>query len=165
MKTIRQRPKCTGTRLHNIWRGMKQRITDVNHKDYQYNGACGVTICDEWRKDYWTFHDWAWSHRYAETLTIDRLRGGNYAPGECRWVDRATQVSNMRSNVYLTAWGETKTPAEWSRDRRAAVGDGTIQKRIARGMTGEQAVSWPSRKKWPPGDREITLIVPGVSPA
>ena len=44
----------------------------------------------------------------------------------------------------VTAFGETKTVAEWEMDRRAAVYGELILRRIAEGMTPEQAVSTPT---------------------
>ena len=81
------------TRLNDIWLHMRQRCTVANHPKYHRYGGRGITVCHEWQ-DYRTFRDWAMSHGYAPTLTIDRIdNDGNYEPGNCRFI---TQAENTR---------------------------------------------------------------------
>lgn len=83
----------TGTRLYNIWSGIKQRCYDKNHKAYPFYGAKGVVICDEW-KDFQSFYDWSMSSGYDDTLTIDRINNAAmYSPENCEWV---TLQENIR---------------------------------------------------------------------
>ncbi len=60
------------TRLYNIYSGMKQRCYNPNNQHYQWYGAKGITICDEWLGDngLQNFFDWSLSHGYDENLTI-----------------------------------------------------------------------------------------------
>ena len=44
----------------------------------------------------------------------------------------------------ITAWGETKSALGWEKDERSAVGRQQILKRIAAGMSAEDAISRPS---------------------
>ena len=56
-------------------------------KDY---GGRGIAVCDEWRNSYLAFKEWAMSHGYDDTLTIDRIdSNGNYEPNNCQWAGQS----------------------------------------------------------------------------
>jgi hypothetical protein len=85
----------TGTRLYNIWCGMKDRCYNPNAIPYSRYGGKGITICDEWVNDYDTFREWALTHGYKDTLTIDRINNNlGYSPVNCRWITKAEQNRN-----------------------------------------------------------------------
>ena len=102
-------------RLHNIWLGMRQRCSKPNCSGWHKYGAKGIRVCEEWDRSFEAFRDWAYSHGYEDTLTIDRLDPhGNYEPGNCRWVTQKVQQNNRSNNVKLTYKGETHSLIEWS---------------------------------------------------
>jgi uncharacterized protein (DUF2237 family) len=79
---------------------MKTRCNNPNATGYKHYGAKGVTVCDEWSKDFTAFAKWAFANGYDPALprdkcTIDRIDpSGNYCPSNCRWVDMSTQNKN-----------------------------------------------------------------------
>ncbi len=78
-----------GTRIHNIWKGMRQRCNNPNHKYHPRYGGRGISVCDEW-DEYLLFRDWALSNGYADNLTIDRIDNDKgYSPDNCQWLTRA----------------------------------------------------------------------------
>jgi hypothetical protein len=58
-------------RIYRIWIGIKSRCNNPNDTGYHHYGERGITVCDEWDRDFMTFYDWAMSHGYSDDLTID----------------------------------------------------------------------------------------------
>ena len=104
-----------GTRLYNIWQGIKQRTTNPNHHEYSDYGERGIDICEEWKDSFENFKKWSYENGYQDNLTIDRKNNDKgYTPDNCRWITIKEQQRNRRSNHCLTYKGETKTITEWS---------------------------------------------------
>lgn len=104
-----------GTRLYEIWEGMKKRCNNPNSKYYHLYGGRGICVCDEWQNDFSAFRDWAMANGYEDNLTIDRMEvDGNYEPSNCRWATRKEQNNNTRRNHIITVGGVSKNIAQWS---------------------------------------------------
>ena len=102
------------TRLHNIWLTMHQRCEKPKCSGYHKYGAKGIKVCEEWGS-FEKFRDWAYSHGYDDTLTIDRINPkGDYSPENCRWATQKEQQNNRSNNIHLTYKGETRSAIEWS---------------------------------------------------
>ena len=85
------------TRLYRIWSDIKRRTLNPNFKQYNDYGGRGITICEEWKNDFVSFHDWAMSNGYSDEFSIDRIdNDGNYEPSNCRWTTRTIQSRNQR---------------------------------------------------------------------
>ena len=106
--------KFSGTRLYEIWKGMKSRCYYEKDSRYSRYGGRGIAMCDEWRKDFLAFREWALNNGYSETLTIDRIdNDGNYCPENCRWATIKEQCRNRSSNIKIKIGSEEKTFTEW----------------------------------------------------
>lgn len=136
-----------GTRLYEIWCGMKKRCQNPNDKRFKNYGGRGIMICEEWKNDFQAFYDWAMANGYEDHLTIDRIDvNGNYEPSNCRWVNARVQQRNTTRNRFVTAFGKTKTIAEWSED--SGIDQGVIKDRLNKlHWTAEEAVSIKTLKK------------------
>lgn len=90
------------TRLHKVWCGMIRRCYAPGTPYYKHYGGRGIAVCDEWRKDFQSFYDWAMANGYNPSAprgecTIDRIDvNGNYEPANCRWVPMKVQTANRR---------------------------------------------------------------------
>ena len=89
-------------RLYRVYRSMIERCTNPNHIAYKNYGGMGISVCNEWRKDYSKFRKWALDNGYDETKdrkeqSIDRIDNNKgYSPDNCRWTTAKVQRSNQR---------------------------------------------------------------------
>lgn len=136
----------TGTRLYNIWNGIKSRCSNPNDTCYQHYGARGITVCDEWKNDFSSFRKWALENGYADNLTIERKDvNGNYEPNNCCWITLVQQGYNKTNSVLITRNGETKTMTEWA--RIFGIPYKTISYRLKAGWSEEHLFDPPKNKE------------------
>ncbi len=86
-----------GTKLHNTWRAMKNRVKE-NYFQSQYYADKGITICDEFKK-YIPFREFALKNGWKDGLTIDRIDGNKgYYPENVRFVTQ--RENNLNQERY-----------------------------------------------------------------
>lgn len=128
-----------GTKIYNIWRGMRDRTRHESHRQYKDYGGRGITVCEEW-DDFMTFYNWAISNGYKDGLSIDRIDNNKgYCPDNCKFSTRIEQGNNKRNNHILTMNGEEHTLAEWS--RITGLDRGAIYSRLEKGWSVEKALT------------------------
>lgn len=117
----------------------------ISYKDY---GGRGITVCNTWKNSFEKFAEWALDNGWEKGLTIDRINNDQgYSPDNCRWSTVQEQQNNRRSNLRMTAFGETKTLSNWSRDSRCIVSYYVLYDRIHKlGWSLEDALTKPCRK-------------------
>ena len=126
--------------LYIVWGSMKKRCTNPNCDAYHNYGGRGITICNEWLDNFKAFYDWAISNGYTSGLTLDRIdNDGNYEPSNCRWVDKATQVSNRRNTRFITYNGKTQSLKAWADELNLDYH--ALYSRIARGWDLKDALA------------------------
>lgn len=105
-----------GTKLYNVWKGMRMRCNNSNTEHFMAYGGRGITICKDW-DEFLTFKTWSIKNGYAEGLSIDRINvNGNYEPDNCRWSTQLIQVRNARSNNKITFNNKTQCLSEWAEE-------------------------------------------------
>ncbi len=117
--------------LYDCWRNIKRRCYNNNTEDYKNYGGRGIEVCEEWKKDYIPFLEWALENGFEEGLTIDRIdNSGNYEPNNCRWITQKEQLRNRRNTRFIEYNGVTKTISEWADD--LGIHRATFNKRVKR---------------------------------
>ncbi|MCK4824208.1 hypothetical protein KA005_51125 [bacterium] len=92
----------TRTKLYNVWRGIKSRCHLKTSDAYQWYGARGISVCDEWRFDFKSFHDYVVKlpNYNRPGYSIDRIENeGDYEPGNLRMATPKEQASNRRERI------------------------------------------------------------------
>ena len=130
------------TRLYAIWCGMKARCYNPARNRYQYYGAKGIGVCEEWKNDFLAFEEWAIKSGYADNLTIERINiDKNYTPENCAWVTHEEQAKNKRNNRKILG----KNTGEWA--RRLGGNHKLVSNRISKlGWSETEAISKPKRQ-------------------
>lgn len=135
--------RLTNHPLYRVWASMKNRCTNPNSNSYQWYGARGIEVCDEWKNDPESFIRWGEANGYRKGLQLDRQDNDRgYAPGNCRWVTPQKNVANSRkSNLHF--WrGEYRTEREIA--RLADINPSTLHNRLNKiGLAIEDAVALP----------------------
>jgi hypothetical protein len=148
------------SRLYHVWDGMKSRCYRPNARGYKNYGGRGITVCDEWRDNFVAFRDWAMANGYVENTekrkggcTLDRIDvNGNYEPSNCRWVNATFQANNTRRNYMITAFGQTKSLAQWARD--TGISYSALTWRVKSGWPIEKALT----EKYPMKARAVHRV-------
>lgn len=149
---FKKRPKLTVEypEIYVSWTSMRKRCYRTKNHNYADYGGRGIKVCDEWKDDSTAFILWALENGWAPGLTLDRIDvNGDYSPENCKWSTIIEQCNNKRNNTTLTAFGETKSLADWSRDERCQAKYFTIVRRNKEGkMTPEEIITTKEAWSW-----------------
>lgn len=127
-----------GTPLYQRWKGMKQRTSDPNAKQFADYGGRGIKVCERWQ----SFENFAadMGPTFHDDLTLERIDvNGDYEPANCTWITKAEQARNRRNNHAVTWQGRTMVLAAWEEAlglNRRILGD-----RLRRGWSIERALT------------------------
>lgn len=134
-----------GKHLHNVWRGMRNRVSP-NYFEKQYYYDKGITMCPTWRQ-YVNFKKWALLNGYNDRLEIDRKENDKgYYPSNCRFVTREENMANRDCTRKIYYNGQMIALKSILRAVGKTNHYHTIWSRIKRGWHPELAVDTPIRK-------------------
>jgi hypothetical protein len=133
----------TKTAEYQTWLGMKKRCYSDNEPGFENYGGRGITVCDEWVDSFEAFYRDMGAR--PEGMSIDRINNDlGYSKENCRWATREIQNTNKRSNLYITALGETRLLKEWA--EITGINRATLTYRINQlGWSPDRAMSTPAR--------------------
>lgn len=127
------------TTEYRSWCHMKTRCYNSAIEAYPNYGGRGIKVCDRWRNSFTNFLA-DMGPKPSPKHSLDREDNhGNYEPGNCKWSTRAEQSNNRRNNQYITAFGQTKNIAQWSRDLDIDIRN--ISRRLQKGYPPEDCLS------------------------
>lgn len=140
--------------LFEIYRGMIKRCYNTKSKRYKDYGGRGIKVCDEWLND---GDDYSGLMRFIEFITnkhknyvellsmkysLNRTNNdGNYCPENCELASPTDQANNTRGNHIETVFGVTDTLANLARRFAPNIKMSTINQRLHRGMSLEDALT------------------------
>lgn len=132
--------------LYRCWSSMLSRCTSRGNHSWKRYGGRGITVCSAWQASFLEFKTWAEANGYKPELQLDRIdNDSGYAPDNCRWVTPRQNANNTSANRRLTAFGRTRTVAEWAREKECTVSPITLRARLSRGWEIEKAIATPAR--------------------
>lgn len=98
----RKKHGLTKHKLYSKWHDMKNRCYNKNVDRYKNYGACGVSVCDEWKNNFLSFYNWCIENGWKDNLQIDRIDvHGNYSPDNCRLLTAIEQRFNKKNTFYI----------------------------------------------------------------
>lgn len=126
------------TAEYDAWVNMKSRCLDSNSSSYEYYGALGVFVCQEWLNSFEVFLNDV-GLKPSKEYSLDRINVyGNYEPGNVRWSLIEVQSNNKRTRRVFSKGQETLTLLEWS--KKLGVPYKTLHTRLSTGWTIEQVL-------------------------
>lgn len=129
----------SGSKLHYIWKGMRQRCLNPNNKDYHNYGMRGISISNEWM-EFLGFYKWSVQSGYKDGLTIERIDvNDGYFPHNCKWIENKKQARNTRKLVLLEYNGCIRPLVEWAEIFN--ISSKTIKGRLSRGWSISNALN------------------------
>lgn len=86
--------------LYHTYNQMLSRcFQGETHPRWSAYGGRGITVCDRWRTDFWSFVTDMGPRPTG--FWLDRLdNDGNYEPSNCAWVDPSTSNKNRRPTTH-----------------------------------------------------------------
>lgn len=84
---------------YKAWHNLCSRCSNPEHRLYKNYGGRGITVCDEWKKDFNAFYNYvsALEHYGEPGRSIDRIDNDKgYFPGNVRWATAKEQANNQR---------------------------------------------------------------------
>ena len=96
--TARNKERAThgmsDTIAYKKWNSMKHRCYNHKYKNYHRWGGRGISVCDEWKNDFFKFKEW-FDLNHIDGFELDRRDNDkNYEPSNCRFVSKQTNILN-----------------------------------------------------------------------
>lgn len=129
---------------YKTWISILQRCHNPKNSEYHNYGGRGILVCARWLAFEYFYTDMG--PRPAKGYSIERNNvNGHYDPDNCRWATHEEQVNNKRNNVRYEIDGFVKNITQLAKE--VGLNRATVNSRLIRGATIEEALSKPLRKR------------------
>jgi hypothetical protein len=126
------------------WQSIKTRCYNKNHKDYNYYGARGITVCERWKNCFKSFYK-DMGARPSKLHSIDRINGSlGYSPENCKWSTKKEQSENRKNSVMVKIGREIKNLSVWLNE--FDITWSSYKYRMKNGMSMVEAITSPKRQ-------------------
>lgn len=120
------------------WVSMWERCYLQDSQSYEYYGARGIRVCEEWM-NFQAFYNF-WGDSPFEGATIGRIdNDGNYEPSNCKWQTQEQQNNNTRRSRLITWNGKTQSIRDWAAEYN--IGTRRLSERLRRGWDMQRALT------------------------
>lgn len=148
----------TGTKIYKVWKDIKDRCLNPRHHAYKYYGGKGITLQDEWRDNFLSFHNYIsqLTNFGREDMRLNRIDlSKGYHPGNLEWSRHRTQMLKNASLVS-TRSKEIRAPilAE-----RLGIPVHTLKYRLKAGWTMTEIESIPAGGRRNDGKEKVTVNI------
>ncbi len=121
---------------------MKCRCLCATHVHYHRYGGRGITVCKSWQGENGFSNFMRSLGPRPNGMTLDRIDNDRgYEPANCKWSTWLEQANNTSNCRLVTAFGEIKSAAAWSRDKRCVIGSALFIFRLNKGVPPELAMT------------------------
>jgi hypothetical protein len=120
------------------WVSMWERCYLPENSGYEYYGARGICVCQEWMY-FQAFYSF-WGDPPFQDATIGRINNdGNYEPSNCEWQTQEQQNNNTRRSKMITWNGKTQSIRDWAFEYN--IGSRRLWERLKRGWDMNRALT------------------------
>ena len=140
LRTTLQQVDASTVNMMRRWISIWERCYLQDSQNYEYYGARGIRVCQEWM-DFQAFYSF-WGDPPFEGATIGRIdNDGNYEPGNCEWQTQEQQNNNTRRSKLITWNGKTQSIRDWAAEYN--IGARRLSERLRRGWDMQRALTTP----------------------
>lgn len=140
LRTTLQQVDAPTINMMRRWVSIWERCYLPSNPGYEYYGARGICVCQEWF-DFQAFYKF-WGDPPFEDATIGRIdNDGNYEPGNCEWQTQEQQNNNTRRSKMITWNGKTQSVRDWAFEYN--IGTRRLSERIKRGWDMQKSLTTP----------------------
>ena len=132
-----------GTKIYNVWGGMKYRAQTETAKAFSNYGGRGITVCDRWQSFENFYADMGEPPEGMQLERVDNDKG--YSPENCKWAGRKDQAFNRRTTVRVTFKGKTMSLTDWAEE--TGVSRTTLGRRYKAGWSVEDMLTKPLTRR------------------
>jgi hypothetical protein len=105
----------TPINLYRRWIVIRNRCYNPNNPSYKSYGSKGIKVCEEWRKNYQPFKEWALNNGYQEELDLCRQDvTKDYAPENCYFAEDA-HSTRCRTTTIMD-WNKARNVRQLYKD-------------------------------------------------